>query len=395
MGVPLSAVMRVLEALAPLGLAESWDRPGLQLGDPADLVEAVLVALDPSPEAVTQAILARAQLLVTHHPLLLDPLSRIDLSTPLGRLIARCLANGVAIYCAHTNLDRAGGGVNDRLGEQLQLRDLGPFLPGESQIKLTVTVPAGYEPAVLRALSSSGAGRIGRYGGCSFGCRGRGVFEPLEGAKPFVGRIGGRKVVEETRIETVVARSRIAEVRAAVLAAHPYEEAALDLYPLEGAASAGGLGRMGTLAQPSTLAAFAIEVGRLLDAPGVRFVGDPATRIERVAVCGGSAASLWQDAQRAGADALVTGDVKHHAARDAEAAGFSLVDAGHAATEAVALDCLSTALARWAPGPGQGLRVAAFREPDPFRWALTGKDEGIRASICGGWPPPVHEAPQA
>lgn len=395
MGVTLSAVMSALEAVAPLGLAEPWDRPGLQVGDPGATVEAVLVALDPSPAAVAQAALIGAQLLVTHHPLLLDPLPQIDLSTPQGRLIRRCLGDGIAIYSAHTNLDRAEGGVNDRLAERLGLLGVEPLGRGEPQVKLVVTVPVGYEPAVLRALTRVGAGRIGRYAGCSFGCRGRGAFEPLGGANPFLGRAGSREEVAETRLEAVVVRSRIAQVRAAVLEAHPYEEVALDLYPLEGAGSTGGLGRIGTLAEPRELGVLAEEIGRRLEAPGVHFVGDPRARVERVAVCGGSGASLWREAQRAGAQVLVTGDVKYHSAREAEAAGFALVDAGHAATEAVSVDCLATTLTAWASGADLPLRVEAFREPDPLRWVVPAQHPSQTRKRLRRVSPPVHEAPQA
>jgi putative NIF3 family GTP cyclohydrolase 1 type 2 len=73
-----------------------------------------------------------------------------------------------------------------------------------------------------------------------------------------------------------------------------------------------------------------------------------------------------------GAQALVTGDVRHHSARDAEAAGFCLVDAGHASTEAVAIECLAGLLRRWASEAATGLRIEAFREPEPFSWVTKG-----------------------
>lgn len=361
-------MMSALEALAPPSLAEPWDRAGLQVGDPAAPVDAVLVALDPSPAAVAQAALAGAQLLVTHHPMFLDPLPQIDLSTSQGRLLTRCLGEGVAVYCAHTNLDRATGGVNDWLAQRLGLREIGPLGRGEPQVKLVVTVPAGYEAGILRALAGAGAGRIGRYRGCSFRSRGVGAFEPLEGAKPFRGRAGQGEEVEEVRVETVVDRSRVRAVRAALAQAHPYETAALDLYPLEGESAAGSLGRVGALEERRTLSDFATWVGRVLDAPGVRFVGDPMAPIDRIAVCGGSGASLWREARAAGAQLLVTGDVRYHQAVDARQAGFCLLDAGHAATEGVALECLATALRDWSVETGSELRVEMFREPDPFHW---------------------------
>ncbi|NTU59580.1 MAG: Nif3-like dinuclear metal center hexameric protein, partial [Deltaproteobacteria bacterium] len=141
MGVTLLEVTKALEAFAPLGLAEPWDRPGLQAGDPEARVEAVVVALDPSAAAVARAAERGAQLVVTHHPLLLSPLSRLDCSEPVGKLLADCLRRGIALYAAHTNLDRADGGVNDALAGKLGLREVRPLCEGEDQVKLVVTVP--------------------------------------------------------------------------------------------------------------------------------------------------------------------------------------------------------------------------------------------------------------
>jgi dinuclear metal center YbgI/SA1388 family protein len=367
-GIPLSEVVRALEGLAPRELAEGWDRPGLQVGDPDASVEGVLVCLDPSRGAVAQALRARADLLVSHHPLFLEPLHSLDLSDGRSAVAAECLRAGLALYACHTNLDRADGGVNDLLAKRLGLLDVRPLLPGEALVKLVVTVPIGYEPRIRRALAAAGGGQIGNYAGCSFGSRGTGTFRPLAGADPFLGEVGREEFVEETRLETVVPRSRATALLEAVLAAHPYEEPALDLFALEGPSSSGSLGRLGRLARPLRLAEWGREVASLLGVPGVRLVGDPQRTVEGVAVCGGSGSSLWRRARAAGAECLVTGDVKYHTAREAEEAGFSLVDAGHWATEHPGLEALTEGLAAWARREGRALRVEAFLEPDAFRW---------------------------
>ncbi|GAB4258599.1 MAG: Nif3-like dinuclear metal center hexameric protein [Deferrisomatales bacterium] len=366
MAVTLAHVAGAIEELAPLDLAEPWDRVGLQVGDPGAAVDALLVALDPSPRAVEAAVSRRAQLLVTHHPLLLHPLERIDLSTPRGRLVARILREGLAVYTAHTNLDKARGGVNDALAARLDLGEVCALGPGEPQLKLVVTVPVGYEARVLAALAAAGAGTIGPYAGCAFGCRGVGRFTPLAGARPFVGTVGRQERADEVRLETVVPRSRLGPVRQALLSAHPYETVALDLYPLQGDSDVGGLGRVGRLAAPRPLGEWAREVAQCLDAPGARLVGDPGQVVSTVAVCGGSGADLWPQALARGAQVLVTGDVKYHTALDAAAAGLALLDVGHGPSEREAVRVLGAAVRSGVAAQGEAVVVDEFYEPDPF-----------------------------
>ncbi len=112
-----------LEALAPRHLAEDWDNVGLQVGDPEWTASKVLVALDPSPAVVEEAIREGASAIVTHHPLIFRPLRCLNLSTATGRLIQRLVSKRVAVITAHTNLDSVSGGVNDVLVDLLALQN--------------------------------------------------------------------------------------------------------------------------------------------------------------------------------------------------------------------------------------------------------------------------------
>ena len=118
-----------------------------------------------------------------------------------------------------------------------------------------------------------------------------------------------------------------------MIAAHPYEEVAYDSYCLQNDWSNGGMGRVGDLGQPMTLLDFAAQVKKVLGVQGVRLVGPADTMIRRVAVCGGAGMGLAGAAQQAGAQVLVTGDIRYHDAQDAIADGLCLVDAGHFGTE--------------------------------------------------------------
>lgn len=124
MDVTVDDIIRLMERLAPTGMAESWDNVGMQIGDPSAPVQRIWVTLDPLPEVVERACRQQVDLLITHHPLLFKPLSRIDFSTPTGRIIQLAALHRLSIFAAHTNLDSVEGGVNDRLAAGLELQDV-------------------------------------------------------------------------------------------------------------------------------------------------------------------------------------------------------------------------------------------------------------------------------
>jgi len=98
--------------------------------------------------------------------------------------------------------------------------------------KVVVFVPSAQADKVRAALAAAGAGRIGNYSDCSFSVRGVGRFKPESGATPFVGSVGALEEVEEERIEAVCPIALLASVIAAIKAAHPYEEPAIEIYPM-------------------------------------------------------------------------------------------------------------------------------------------------------------------
>ncbi len=99
-------------------------------------------------------------------------------------------------------------------------------------VKLVVFVPKTHTDIVRKAMGDAGAGRIGKYGYCSFSIDGIGRYKPLEGANPTIGEIGRFEEVQEERVECVCARDKAKEVIDAIKKVHPYEEVALDIYPL-------------------------------------------------------------------------------------------------------------------------------------------------------------------
>jgi len=367
--VRIQDLLGMVHALAPPVLAEEWDNVGLQVGDPNAEVQRVVVALDPTEAAVEAAVAANAGALVCHHPLLFRPLRQVSLADETGRCVAAALRHDLAIIAAHTNLDRAADGLNDWLATRLGLQQAVPLEAPEGLLfKLAVFVPADHREAVAEALFAAGAGSIGAYDRCGFFVEGTGSFRPGEGTQPFIGAIGETTLVDEVRLETVVPKEALSKVVARMLKAHPYEEVAYDLLPLTNSRSDVGLGRIGRLPAQTTLAAFSDEVKSALGVPHLRRVGDASRPVAKVAVCGGSGASLLAAAVRQGADVLVTGDVGYHDARRAESLGIALLDAGHFATERIMIDGLSGRLAALAQQRGLPLDIHPFTgESDPLQ----------------------------
>jgi hypothetical protein len=262
------------------------------------------------------------------------------------------IRSGVAHFVAHTNADVARPGVSDALAERLGLTELRPLeaQTDEALAKLVVFVPDEQAEHMVDALADAGAGRLGDYDRCAWQTKGEGTFRPLPGAAPAIGRVGAIERVPETRVEMVVPQGRRADVVRALRAAHPYEEPAFDLLQMVPVPGRRGTGRVGKLPAPLPLAEFARRAAALLPATawGVRVAGDPGRPVRTVAVCGGSGGSLVEDARRAGADAFLTADLKHHpvveAVTERGGDGLALLDAAHWATEAPWLDALAGAL---------------------------------------------------
>lgn len=120
-----------IEKLAPKSLAEPWDNVGLMVGDETQEVTAVFVTLDVTHAAVEQAIKQGANLIVSHHPLLFSPLKSVSEQTVTGSIVRQLIKNDISVYSAHTNFDKARGGMNDILAEKLGLNDIREYADDE------------------------------------------------------------------------------------------------------------------------------------------------------------------------------------------------------------------------------------------------------------------------
>ena len=326
--------------------AESWDAVGLVCGDRDEDVTRVLLAVDPVAATVDEAIGGGAQLLITHHPLLLTGVHGVPADDPKGALIHRMIRHGVAHLAAHTNADVSDPGVSDALAQRLGLRELRPLEVQTDELdKLVVFVPIADVQMMIDALAAAGAGQLGDYDRCAWTTEGSGTFRPTDSARPTIGAAGRIEVVPESRVEMVVPRGRRTAVLAALRTAHRYEEPAFDLIPMLDVGSRRGTGRVGTI-DPVPLRQFLAVAAAALPSTswGLRAAGDPEQLIHTVAVCGGSGGSYLDAAQHAGADVYLTADLKHHTALDQRGQPMALIDAAHWATEAPWLDQVAVRL---------------------------------------------------
>jgi len=346
-------IAEAVERITPAALAEDWDNPGLQVGDPEGEVNRVLVALTPLPEVFEEAEETGANLLLFHHPLIFQSLKSLDLRSYPGDLVARAVKRDVTVYASHTNYDAAPGGVSVALAEALGVR--GPLeivVPKGEMRKLTVFVPEESADTIADALTKAGAGVIGEYTHCTFRSPGTGTFFGGEGTDPYTGEKGRLERVHELRLESVVPAYAAPRAAAAARAAHPYEEPALDIYLIDGHPESCGYGRVGRLPEPLMPEELRGYVSDVLGF-SARLVANPSPDrpVERIAVLGGSGGSFVREAAASGADVYVTGDLDYHDALLAEALKLVAIDAGHAATELPSLEPLARRLAEFVDVP--------------------------------------------
>jgi len=333
--VTVRDVWKALDDEYPFAHRADWDNVGILLGDPEAPATRAVIALDATPAVVAACRRGKADLLVTHHPVIHSALTSIRSDQAASATVRELVRMGVAVISAHTNADVAARGVSHALARRIGLRKIRPLLPGEPSdaCKVVVFVPPGHADAVLAALSAAGGGRIGAYTRCSFRSFGTGTFIPAEGAKPFLGRAGSEERVEEVRLESVVAGSLLPGVVSAVRNVHPYEEPAIDVYPLKGGALGGGIGAVGDREREASLAEVLEGVYRAVRPSWIKVAGPEKRRIRRIAVVGGSGSEFTGAARAAGADLFLTADIKYHQALEASAGDMTVADIGHGSGE--------------------------------------------------------------
>lgn len=358
-----SEIINELEQLSPVQYASSWDNIGLLAGRRDKEVKTVFLALDATDEIIEEAIEKKADMLITHHPLIFSPLKKINTDDFIGRRVVRLIQHDISYYAMHTNFDVStmAGLSADYIGLEKQKILKTSYKPDYE--KIVVFVPVQQAGIVREAILEAGGGFIGNYSHCSFNSKGTGTFKPLEGTHPFIGETGTFEQVEEIKIETIVLKEKTPIVIEKMLKVHPYEEPAYDIYPLKNKGEEAGLGRIGTLPKEMPLSKCAELVKERFHIESVKVFGNLDALVKKAAISPGSGKSVILPSIQEGAQVLITGDIDHHDGIDAVARGLSIIDGGHYGIESIFISFMKKYLIKTYPQ----LSVEAEQIKNPFQ----------------------------
>lgn len=329
----LSEISAILESWAPLSYQESYDNSGLLVGNYQSDISKALITLDCTEAVVQEAIDHRCNLIIAHHPIVFAPIKRLNGSNYVERTLIKAIQNDIAIYAIHTNLDNVSSGVNHLIADKLNLQNRSILSPKKQLLKkLVVYIPKDHFDTVRQAIFDAGAGHIGNYSHCGFSISGQGSFLGNENASPHIGNKGELANVEEMRLETVFPSYLESKILAAMQAAHPYEEVAYDIFLLENKSLTIGSGLIGELDHPCTLDELLSHLKKEFHLQAIKHTAAHTSKIQKIALCGGSGSFLRQEAIQRGADVFITSDFKYHEWFDHEGR-IAFVDIGHYESE--------------------------------------------------------------
>ena len=338
-------IFKYIENWAPKEIAWNKDNVGLQVGSAEREAKNILLSLDLNMKVVEDAIKKDCNIIITHHPLLFNPLRKIDTARDKkSLLIEKLIKHDITLFSVHTNLDFTKDGVSFELAKALQLKNI-RFLKNlkSIQYKLVIFLPDSHVEKIASIIFENGGGVIGEYSHCSFKTKGVGSFKGSEKTSPAVGKKLSYEKVDEVKLEVLIDSWKIEKILSAVKKVHPYEEIAYDVYPLNNKHTKYGVGAVGELENHMGIDKFLNHVSKYLKIKNFRYTNGSRNKIKTVAVCGGSGSEYISDAIDAGADSYITADIKYHTFFDNENS-MLLIDAGHYETEIFSLNELSRRL---------------------------------------------------
>ena len=326
-------IIAELEIFAPLSYQENYDNAGLIVGSSDNKFNAALLCIDITEEIIDEAIKKKANLIVSHHPIIFSGLKSITGKNYIEKCIIKAIKNDIAIYSSHTNMDNVFNGVNKKICEKLDIKNYKTLAPVKNKLKKIVTfIPEQHADKVRNALFAAGAGHIGNYDNCSYSSAGKGSFRALKDTKPFVGKINEIHFEKEIRIEIIFPDYLQDRLINELKNKHPYQEVAYDIYSLDNTSENIGAGMIGELEQEIEEKEFLTKIKQVFKTKTIRHTNFLNKKIKKVAVCGGAGSFLLQNAINKEADIFITGDFKYHQFFDAERK-ILIADIGHYESE--------------------------------------------------------------
>lgn len=336
----IKEIIAALESFAPPAYQEHYDNCGLLAGSADWECTGILCTLDTLEKTVEEAKAKNCNLIVSHHPIIFSGIKKLNGNNYVERTVINAVKNDIAIYAAHTNLDNVCLGVNKKIADKLGLINQQILAPKNKLLRKLVTyVPPANADAVRAALFNAGAGHIGNYSECSFSSNGKGGFKPEANTHPFIGKTGERTVVDEEKMELIFPDYLQSVLVNALKKAHPYEEPAFDILPLENFYENVGSGVIGDLQEEEDEKSFLRKIKNIFGTPAIRHTQLLGKKVRRVAVCGGSGSFLIKNAIGAKADFYITADVKYHEFFDADG-HLVIADIGHWESEQFTVELL-------------------------------------------------------
>ena len=326
-------ITNILEEIAPLSTAESFDNVGLLTGDYQTEVKGALITLDTLENVIDEAIKKKCNLIISFHPIIFKGLKKINGKNYVEKTIVKAIKNDIAIYSMHTALDNSAFGVSAKIGEMLELKNQKILLPKKHEIcKLTTYIPKENAEKLLQSLYKAGAGSIGNYSECSFNFPGISTYKGNELSNPVVGEKNKLEINQETCINVVFEKYKESKVLKALFKNHIYEEIAYEVTTLNNVNKKLGMGIVGELPIELKEKQFLQLLKESFLANGIRYSKLLNKSIKKVAVLGGSGAFAIDTVKKIKADVYISADFKYHDFFKAEN-DILLIDIGHYESE--------------------------------------------------------------
>jgi dinuclear metal center YbgI/SA1388 family protein len=309
----IKEIISALEQFAPSQLQEDYDNSGLNIGNSENTITGILITIDVTPEIIEEAKLNNCNLIISHHPLIFNRIKKITGSNYVEKSIILAIKNDIAVYCGHTNFDSVAEGVSFKICQKLGLKHARILSPKRNFLKkVIVFVPEKHADQLRQAMFDAGAGSIGNYDLCSFNSIGTGSFKGNEDTNPFVGQKGSLHHEKEMKIEMVFPQHLESKIIYSIIKTHPYEEPAYDIFQMENSWKIAGLGMVGELEKEISESDFFDLVKKEFGISTIKHSNFLNKKHKKIAVCGGSGASLIMEAINSGAGIYLTGDIKYH-----------------------------------------------------------------------------------
>jgi len=368
----ITKILAVLEEMAPLAYAESFDNVGLLVGNQNAECSGVLVCHDALEAVIDEAIAKKCNLVVCFHPILFSGLKKITGKDYVERSIIKAIKNDIVIYAVHTALDNHQNGVNKIFCDALGLQNTKILMPKTHFIQKLVTfAPAQHADKVRNALFLAGAGKIGNYENCSFNSTGTGTYQGNEKSNPVIGEKFELVQAQEIKIEVTFEKQLQSKILKALFESHLYEEVAYEIYELQNVHQNIGLGMVGELPVEMDEKPFLEMVKLTMQAEGIRHSAFLNKKIKKVAVLGGSGSEAISKAIQSGADAFLTADLKYHQFYQAENQ-ILLADIGHFESERFTknyiVDYLTKKIPNFAPVSPFGGIILSEENTNPVKY---------------------------